>query len=50
MTFDKFTIKAQEAVQEAVNTAQVVGGLLIIGGILIATLQRPHLPVRKENS
>ena len=35
---------------EAVNTAQVVGGMLIIGGILIATLQRPHLPVRKENS
>ena len=25
MTFDKFTIKAQEAVQEAVNTAQRAG-------------------------
>ncbi len=25
MTFDKFTIKAQEAVQEAVNTAQIAG-------------------------
>ncbi len=25
MTFDKFTIKAQEAVQEAVNTAQQAG-------------------------
>ena len=25
MTFDKFTIKAQEAVQEAVNTAQRSG-------------------------
>ena len=25
MTFDKFTIKAQEAVQEAVNTAQQNG-------------------------
>lgn len=35
---------------EAVNMAQILGGLLIIGGILIATLQRPHLPVRKENA
>ena len=28
MTLDKFTIKAQEAVQEAVNTAQRGGQLL----------------------
>ena len=29
MTFDKFTIKAQEAVQEAVNTAQQAGNQAI---------------------
>ena len=29
MTFDKFTIKAQEAVQEAVNTAQMNGQQVI---------------------
>ena len=29
MNFDKFTIKAQEAVQEAVNTAQMNGQQVI---------------------
>ena len=42
-------IGAHMVLNEAVNAAQVAGGMLIIGGILIATLQRPHLPVRKEN-
>ena len=28
----------------------IITSINIIGGILIATLQRPHLPVRKENS
>ena len=42
-------IGAHMVLNEAVNAAQVAGGMLIIGGILIATLQRPNLPVRKEN-
>ena len=40
----------KSVIPQTFSRRQVVGGMLIIGGILIATLQRPHLPVRKENS
>ena len=36
MTFDKFTIKAQEAVQEAINTAQHAGQQTIEPAHLLA--------------
>lgn len=51
MTFDKFTIKAQEAVQEAVNTAQRAGQQTIEPVHLLAGMMnkgkgclRLHLP------